>query len=212
MLPPGPFSADDPRIAAVDWISVDEQGYLVVEGKAGWGDDLPTSHCSPHSTRRPGPADLPPREKSRTTRPTKPSQTSGTPSRIRTPRVHRLRRESHRGRAESARRTGFAHPGHRQHHARPQNRGRCRRLRRPRARRSSPVSVASRMCLSEIARQGRQRSRRTAVASPGPCGLSRRSHRRDEGGCRTAPRPRSDRNFRTVPPELCESACLTCCG
>ncbi len=38
-LPPGPFSPDDPRIAAVDWISVDENGYLVVEGKAGWGDD-----------------------------------------------------------------------------------------------------------------------------------------------------------------------------
>ena len=35
LLPPGPFSADEPRIAAVDWISVDEQGYLVVEGKAG---------------------------------------------------------------------------------------------------------------------------------------------------------------------------------
>ena len=38
-LPPGPFSPDDPRIAAVDWISIDEQGYLIVEGKAGWGDD-----------------------------------------------------------------------------------------------------------------------------------------------------------------------------
>jgi transcriptional regulator with XRE-family HTH domain len=38
-LPPGPFSPDDPRIAAVDWISVDDNGYLVVEGKAGWGDD-----------------------------------------------------------------------------------------------------------------------------------------------------------------------------
>jgi hypothetical protein len=38
-LPPGPFTADDPRITAADWISVDEQGYLVVEGKAGWGDD-----------------------------------------------------------------------------------------------------------------------------------------------------------------------------
>jgi hypothetical protein len=38
-LPPGPFTADDPRIAAVNWIRVDEQGYLVVEGKAGWGDD-----------------------------------------------------------------------------------------------------------------------------------------------------------------------------
>lgn len=38
-LPPGPFSPDDPRIAAVDWIRVDDNGYLVVEGKAGWGDD-----------------------------------------------------------------------------------------------------------------------------------------------------------------------------
>jgi transcriptional regulator with XRE-family HTH domain len=38
-LPPGPFSPDDPRIAAVDWIGVDDNGYLVVEGKAGWGDD-----------------------------------------------------------------------------------------------------------------------------------------------------------------------------
>ena len=38
-LPPGPFSPDDPRIAVVDWISVDEHGYLVVESKPGWGDD-----------------------------------------------------------------------------------------------------------------------------------------------------------------------------
>jgi transcriptional regulator with XRE-family HTH domain len=38
-LPPGPFSPDDPRIAAVDWIRVDENGYLIVDGKAGWGDD-----------------------------------------------------------------------------------------------------------------------------------------------------------------------------
>lgn len=38
-LPPGPFSPDDPRIAALDWIRVDDNGYLVVEGKAGWGDD-----------------------------------------------------------------------------------------------------------------------------------------------------------------------------
>ncbi|WP_396908327.1 XRE family transcriptional regulator [Mycolicibacterium sp.] len=38
-LPPGPFSADDPRIAAVDWISVDEHGYLVIGSKAGWGGD-----------------------------------------------------------------------------------------------------------------------------------------------------------------------------
>jgi transcriptional regulator with XRE-family HTH domain len=38
-LPPGPFSPDDARIAAVDWISVDEKGYLVVAAKPGWGDD-----------------------------------------------------------------------------------------------------------------------------------------------------------------------------
>lgn len=38
-LPPGPFTPDDPRIAAVDWISVDEHGYLVVSGKLGWGND-----------------------------------------------------------------------------------------------------------------------------------------------------------------------------
>ena len=29
-LPPGPFSADDPRIAAADWVTVDNDGYLVV--------------------------------------------------------------------------------------------------------------------------------------------------------------------------------------
>ena len=38
-LPPGPFAPDDPRIVAVDWISVDDNGYLVVQPKAGWGDD-----------------------------------------------------------------------------------------------------------------------------------------------------------------------------
>jgi hypothetical protein len=38
-LPPGPFSPDDPRIAAVDWISVDDNGYVIVKGKVGWGDD-----------------------------------------------------------------------------------------------------------------------------------------------------------------------------
>jgi transcriptional regulator with XRE-family HTH domain len=38
-LPPGPFSPDDPRIAAVDWISVDDNGYLRVESKPGWGED-----------------------------------------------------------------------------------------------------------------------------------------------------------------------------
>lgn len=38
-LPPGPFRPDDPRLVDVDWLTVDEQGYLVVTGKAGWGDD-----------------------------------------------------------------------------------------------------------------------------------------------------------------------------
>jgi hypothetical protein len=65
----------------VDWIRVDEHGYLVVQGKAGWATIPPTSHCSPNSTRRPGPTDLPPQEKSRTTKPTKPLQPSGTRSR-----------------------------------------------------------------------------------------------------------------------------------
>lgn len=38
-LPPGPFSPDDPRIAAVDWINVDDNGYLVVTDKPGFGND-----------------------------------------------------------------------------------------------------------------------------------------------------------------------------
>lgn len=38
-LPPGPFTPDDPRITAANWLSVDEHGYLVVTGKAGWGND-----------------------------------------------------------------------------------------------------------------------------------------------------------------------------
>lgn len=38
-LPPGPFTSEDPRIAAADWISVDENGYLHVQAKADWGDD-----------------------------------------------------------------------------------------------------------------------------------------------------------------------------
>ena len=41
--PPGPFSPADPGIAAVDWISVDENGYLVVQAKAGWGRSC--RHC-----------------------------------------------------------------------------------------------------------------------------------------------------------------------
>jgi transcriptional regulator with XRE-family HTH domain len=38
-LPPGPFTPDDPRIAAVDWISVDDNGYLVVAREPGPADD-----------------------------------------------------------------------------------------------------------------------------------------------------------------------------
>lgn len=63
-LPPGPFTADDPRIAAVDWISVDEQGYLVVEGKAGWGDDpadialLAELHEEARTSRPPTPGEI----------------------------------------------------------------------------------------------------------------------------------------------------------
>jgi hypothetical protein len=41
--PPGPFSPADPGIAAVDWISVDENGYPVVQAKAGWGRSC--RHC-----------------------------------------------------------------------------------------------------------------------------------------------------------------------
>ncbi|BBX64939.1 hypothetical protein MSAS_41130 [Mycobacterium saskatchewanense] len=48
--PPGPFSPDDTRIAAVDWIRVDENGYLIVEGKVGG------ARSSGHRTaRRPSP-------------------------------------------------------------------------------------------------------------------------------------------------------------
>jgi len=36
-VPVVPFSPADPGIAAVDWISVDENGYLVLQAKAGWG-------------------------------------------------------------------------------------------------------------------------------------------------------------------------------
>lgn len=38
-LPPGPFSAEDPRIAGVDWAEVDENGYLVIRATAGWGTE-----------------------------------------------------------------------------------------------------------------------------------------------------------------------------
>jgi len=63
-LPPGPFSPDDPRIAAVDWITVDEHGYLVVEGKAGWGNDpadialLAELHEEARGSRSPTPGEI----------------------------------------------------------------------------------------------------------------------------------------------------------
>jgi transcriptional regulator with XRE-family HTH domain len=38
-LPRGPFTPEDPRIADVDWVSVDENGYLRVQPKADWGDN-----------------------------------------------------------------------------------------------------------------------------------------------------------------------------
>lgn len=63
-LPPGPFSPDDPRIAAADWIRVDEKGYLVVEGKAGWGDDpadialLTELHEEAQTSRAPTPGEI----------------------------------------------------------------------------------------------------------------------------------------------------------
>ena len=63
-LPPGPFSPDDPRIAAADWIRVDEHGYLVVEGKAGWGDDpadialLTELHEEAQTSRPPTPGEI----------------------------------------------------------------------------------------------------------------------------------------------------------
>lgn len=37
-LPPGPFSPDDPRIAAVNWVSVDDNGYLVITQSDWTGD------------------------------------------------------------------------------------------------------------------------------------------------------------------------------
>jgi hypothetical protein len=63
-LPPGPFSPDDPRIAAVDWIRVDEHSYLVVQGKAGWGDDpadialLAELHEEARTSRPPTPGEI----------------------------------------------------------------------------------------------------------------------------------------------------------
>ncbi|WP_101953514.1 helix-turn-helix domain-containing protein [Mycobacterium intracellulare] len=37
-LPPGPFSPDDPRIAAANWVSVDDNGYLVITHSDWTGD------------------------------------------------------------------------------------------------------------------------------------------------------------------------------
>ncbi|CPT78976.1 Helix-turn-helix protein [Mycobacteroides abscessus] len=37
-LPPGPFSPDDPRIASVKWINVDDNGYLAIDYR-GWTGD-----------------------------------------------------------------------------------------------------------------------------------------------------------------------------
>jgi hypothetical protein len=48
----------------VDWISVDEQGYLVVKGKAGWGDDpadialLAELHEEARASRPPAPGEI----------------------------------------------------------------------------------------------------------------------------------------------------------
>ena len=41
-LPPGPFSPNDPRIAAADWVDVDDNGYLVIthDGWTGDADDV----------------------------------------------------------------------------------------------------------------------------------------------------------------------------
>lgn len=43
-LPPGPFSPDDPRIAAVDWVSVDENGYLLIT-YTNWPQDPADDHA-----------------------------------------------------------------------------------------------------------------------------------------------------------------------
>ena len=71
--PPGPFSPADPGIAAVDWISVDENGYLVAQAAdiallAELHEEARTSDLL--------------QVKSPTTKPTKPSRPSGTRSRI----------------------------------------------------------------------------------------------------------------------------------
>jgi hypothetical protein len=38
-LPPGSFTSHDPRIAAVDWLEVDERGHFTIEVGAAWGAD-----------------------------------------------------------------------------------------------------------------------------------------------------------------------------
>ena len=42
----------------MDWIRVDDNGYLVCRANPAGGTILPTSHCSINSTKRPRPADL----------------------------------------------------------------------------------------------------------------------------------------------------------
>jgi hypothetical protein len=92
-LPPSPFSPADPRIAAVDWIRVDEHSSC--RAKPAGATILPTLHCSLNSTRRPARADLLLRVKSPTTKPTKPSRPLGRARGTGTPRIHRLRRTAH---------------------------------------------------------------------------------------------------------------------
>ena len=72
-VPVVPFSPGDPGIAAVDWISVDENGYLVAQAAdiallAELHEEARTSDLL--------------QVKSPTTKPTKPSRPSGTRSRI----------------------------------------------------------------------------------------------------------------------------------
>ena len=129
--PPRPFSPADPGIAAVDWISVDENGYLVVQAKAGWGDD---------------PADIALlaelHEEARTSRPPTPGEIAYDEaheaiSALWDALAHQERRE-YNDYAEQL--TSAVHarlaalnlptPGHREHHTRPRGRP-LRRLRRP---------------------------------------------------------------------------------
>ena len=93
-LPPGPFTPDDPRIAAVDWISVDENGYLVVEGKAGWGDD-PADIALLTELHEEAQASGPPTAGRNRVRRSPRSHHGplGRARGARTPRIHRLRRD-----------------------------------------------------------------------------------------------------------------------